>query len=79
MSTPLNKETKKRDIAIAAMSVFADRGFEAASMNQVAKEAGIGKGTIYEYYPSKEELIATAIRIWMEGMIEETEVVPWRS
>lgn len=67
------KNTKKRDIAIAAMTVFTDNGFEAASMNQIAREAGIGKGTIYEYFSSKDELIAVSIRIWMDNMIAEME------
>lgn len=68
-----DKIQKKHDIAVAAMSVFTYHGFETASMNQVAQEAGIGKGTIYEYFSSKDDLIATSIRIWMNNMIEETE------
>ena len=68
-----DKATKKHDIAVAAMTVFIDHGFEAASMNQIAREAGIGKGTIYEYFPSKDDLISTSIRIWMDNMITETE------
>ena len=66
----IDKENKKRDIALAAMSVFADYGFESASMSQVAREAGVGKGTIYEYFSSKDDLIATSIRICMDNMIQ---------
>jgi AcrR family transcriptional regulator len=74
MSTKVfDKATKKHDIAVAAMSVFADHGFENASMNQVAMKAGVGKGTIYEYFPSKDELIATSIRIWLDSIIADTE------
>jgi TetR/AcrR family fatty acid metabolism transcriptional regulator len=69
----IDKENKKRDIAFAAMSVFTDHGFESASMSQVAREAGVGKGTIYEYFSSKDDLIAMSIRLWMDSMIEETE------
>lgn len=69
----IDKDIKRRDIALAAMEVFSERGFEAASMSRVAAKAGVGKGTIYEYFPSKDELIATSIRIWMEQMIADAE------
>ena len=70
---PVNKDRKRREIAQAAMSVFSVHGFDAASMSQVAGEAGIGKGTIYEYFQSKEELTAVAIQVWMEQVIGELE------
>lgn len=69
----IDKEQKRYDIARAAMEVFCERGFESASMSRVAGKAGVGKGTIYEYFPSKDELIATSIRLWMEEMIAEAE------
>lgn len=69
----VDKEQKKREIASAAMTLFAESGFEATSMRQVAGAAGIGKGTIYEYFPSKDELIATSIRLWMDQMIRNAE------
>jgi AcrR family transcriptional regulator len=48
--------TKKETIVTAAISVFARKGYAAARMMDVALAAGIGKGTIYEYFPSKEAL-----------------------
>jgi len=41
-------------------------GFGATSISQIAKVAGIGKGTIYEYYESKEELILYSIQGWIQ-------------
>lgn len=70
---PVDKDQKRRDIALAAMEVFSELGFESASMSRVAERAGVGKGTIYEYFPSKDELIASSIRLWMEQMIAEAE------
>jgi AcrR family transcriptional regulator len=70
---PVDKEKKRREIAAAAMGVFSDHGFEAASIQQVALKAGVGKGTIYEYFRSKEELTAFAIQVWLEEMIQEIE------
>lgn len=71
----VDKAKRKREIALCALGVFAQRGFEAASMSQVAEAAGIGKGTIYEYFSSKDELIDGALRGWMEQMMEGLEAL----
>jgi AcrR family transcriptional regulator len=47
---------KKRQIVEAATRVFAGKGYAAARVIEVAEEAGVGKGTIYEYFRSKEDL-----------------------
>jgi AcrR family transcriptional regulator len=55
------REEKKRDrrkrIAEAARSLFEKRGFEATSMEKIAGKAGLGVGTLYNYYPSKADLL----------------------
>ncbi len=48
--------TRKETIVAAAIAVFSRKGYAAARMVDVALAAGIGKGTIYEYFPSKEAL-----------------------
>ena len=50
------KLSKKTVIFNAAMSIFMEKGYGETRMIDIAKEAGIGKGTIYEYFSSKEEL-----------------------
>ncbi|MDO0972683.1 TetR/AcrR family transcriptional regulator [Mycolicibacterium frederiksbergense] len=57
------------DLAIlqAALALFIDRGVEGASMEQIAKRAGVGKPTIYRRWSSKEEVIAAA----METLVAE--------
>ena len=62
----VNKEKRRKEIALATLEIFSEKGFEATSMSQIAKLAGIGKGTIYEYFESKEELILSAIKAWVE-------------
>ncbi len=47
---------KRRQILEGAQSVFLRMGFDAASMNDITREAGVSKGTIYVYFNSKEEL-----------------------
>ncbi len=51
-----SKREKKRRIVEAAARVFARRGFSGTVMTDIAAGAGIGKGTIYEYFSSKEDL-----------------------
>ncbi len=69
----VDREQRRKEIAAAAMSLFSVKGFEATSISQVAMAAGIGKGTIYEYFKSKDELVATSIQLWIEGMISELQ------
>lgn len=53
------------DLAIlrAGLDLFIERGVEGTSMEQIAKNAGVGKPTIYRRWTSKEELIAAAIEL----------------
>ena len=53
---------KRKQIMEAAIRLFAEEGFEAASMQDIANAAGVAKGTMYLYFPSKEELIAQVYR-----------------
>jgi AcrR family transcriptional regulator len=52
----VDKDRKRREILQAAMQVFAREGYHRARMEAVAVEAGIGKGTVYEYFKSKTDL-----------------------
>lgn len=56
-SEPRDPKAEKRErILEAAAAVFADQGFVGSTIAHVAKAAGIGKGTVYEYVKSKDEL-----------------------
>lgn len=50
------KEEKRIEILNAAIKVVSESGFEGAKIEDIAKEAGIGKGTVYEYFESKNTL-----------------------
>jgi AcrR family transcriptional regulator len=56
----VNKEEKKQDILKAAIRVFAQNGVVNTKMTDIARAAGVGKGTIYEYFRSKEDIFADA-------------------
>lgn len=60
------REEKYTDILRAAIRVFSEHGFDGAKMEYIAKEAGIGKGTIYEYFESKERLFEEIMKFSVE-------------
>ena len=59
-------EFRRSEILDAARRVFARRGFADATVDEIAREAGIAKGTIYLYYKSKGDVYAAAAR---EGLL----------
>lgn len=64
----VDKEAKKEKIILAALKVFARKGFVRATISDVALEADIGKGTVYEYFSTKEELIHQGFRVFVRAM-----------
>ena len=62
MTTPLRLTDRKRHaILAAAAQQFRTCGFEASSMDRIALEAGVSKRTVYNHFPSKEELFAETL------------------
>ena len=53
---------RRQAILDAALSVFAERGFEAARLDDVAARAGVAKGTLYLYFRDKEALFEELVR-----------------
>lgn len=53
---------KQIEIINAAIRVFSKCGFDGAKMEHIAKEAGIGKGTVYEYFTSKYSLFEESLK-----------------
>ena len=53
---------KRRQIMDGARAVFLSAGFDGASMNDIARSAGVSKGTLYAYFASKDELFEAIIR-----------------
>lgn len=66
-------EERPRQILDAALAVFAERGLAAARIDDIAKRAGLSKGTIYLYFPNKEELFREVIRNSVIAFIERGE------
>ncbi len=53
----MKNSTKRDEIISAALELIAEHGFHGAPMAMIAEKAGVGAGTIYRYFPSKEALI----------------------
>ena len=53
---------KRRQILDGARQVFLAQGFDAASMGEIARAAGVSKGTLYVYFASKEELFGELVK-----------------
>ena len=56
MSREKSKEQKRATIIRAAAEAFKDRRFDEVKLDEIAKRAGVGKGTLYLYFKNKEEL-----------------------
>lgn len=54
---------KREKIIQAAVGVFGESGFDAASMADIAAKAGVAKGTLYLYFPSKEQLFEEVFQL----------------
>lgn len=57
ISTTNDKGDKRPRLVDAACSVFAEKGYASTRVADIAERAGVGKGTVYEYFSSKEELL----------------------
>jgi AcrR family transcriptional regulator len=55
-------EDRPREICAAALEVFAEKGFAAAKLDEIAKRAGVSKGTLYLYFEDKEQLFRAVVR-----------------
>src|SRR5204863_3040154 len=67
-------EKKRQLIAQTAARLFATRPFHKVKLDDVAAEAGVGKGTLYIYFKSKEELYFWLIYDGFAKMVEQLEI-----
>jgi AcrR family transcriptional regulator len=65
------KEARPLELLDAALTLFVERGFAATRCEDVAALAGVSKGTLYLYYPSKEELLKAVIHHKVVSQIKE--------
>ncbi len=65
------KEARPGELLEAALDLFVEKGFAATRVDDVAARAGVSKGTLFLYFPSKEELFKAVVRQNIVGRFEE--------
>ena len=64
------KEDRPAEITEAALSAFAEKGYAATRVDDVAKRAGVSKGLLYLYFKTKEDLFKAVIRSFLSPRID---------
>ena len=62
------KQDAKDRVLEAALEVFSQKGFHPATMDEIAEKAGVGKGTLYRHFETKEKLFAELVRLRLEEL-----------
>ncbi len=65
------KDARPGELLDAALELFVEKGFAATRMEEVAARAGVSKGTVFLYFPSKVELFKAVVRQNISGRFEE--------
>ena len=65
------KEARPGELLDAALDLFVEKGFAATRAEEVATRAGVSKGTLFLYFPSKEELFKAVVRENISGRFKE--------
>lgn len=58
----MRSEARARQILACAKRVFAERGFHAANVSHICAAAGIGRGTLYQYFKNKQSVLEAILR-----------------
>lgn len=66
-------EFRCSEILDAARTVFSKRGFNDVTVDEIAAEAGLAKATVYQYFPSKQDIYLAALRAGVHQLLERTE------
>ncbi|KIL37533.1 hypothetical protein SD71_02610 [Cohnella kolymensis] len=69
-------QDKKKQILEAAIRCFARKGFHAASIQEIADELGMAKGSIYFYFKSKDDLLISVFEYYVEMLFDRMEGLP---
>ncbi len=73
----VDKDAMRVRIMEAAMQCYASQGFHAAKMSDIAKVAGLAKGTLYLYFKSKDQLTTALVKWIFQGI--EQQIMPQRA
>ncbi|MDD2547643.1 MAG: TetR/AcrR family transcriptional regulator, partial [Burkholderiaceae bacterium] len=65
------KDARPGELLAAALDLFVDKGYAATRVEEVALRAGVSKGTLFLYFPSKEDLFKAVVRENIGGRFAE--------
>ncbi len=66
----VEKANKRELILAAAREIFGEKGYHTATSEEIAKRAGVGKGTIYQYFDSKQEIFTEMHMLYLKHYSE---------
>jgi AcrR family transcriptional regulator len=69
------KEDRPQEITEAALAAFAEKGYAATRVDEVARRAGVSKGLLYLYFKTKEDLLKAVVRSFVVPKIDELTAV----
>ncbi|MEH6477932.1 MAG: helix-turn-helix domain-containing protein, partial [Sneathiella sp.] len=81
--SPYRSDNRRQELMAAAAHLFNQRGYDATSMRDIAREAGMLAGSMYYHFPSKDDLIIATYeegtRLISEALVSATEgcADPW--
>lgn len=67
------KDARPEELIRAAVALFGEQGFAATNLKDVAKRAGVSKGTVYLYFKSKEDLLRAAVRTSVVPIVDAAD------
>ena len=65
------QEEIRQKIILTAVDMFSEKGFDATTMKQIAREVGIGAATIYKYFPNKDKLIYAYYALVADNTVQQ--------
>lgn len=72
--TRLQVDIRRQQLLELGLQLFANRTYDGLSIDEIAKAAGVSKGLLYHYFPSKRALYVAAVSAAAEQLLEETDI-----
>jgi AcrR family transcriptional regulator len=73
--TQAELEQRRREISDCAVTLFIENGFNETSMRQIAEALGLGKSTLYDYFPSKDDIIVYVVQEHLALLIQRAKAI----
>ena len=70
----LSRSARRAQLLVAARDVFADQGYHAAAMDDIAERAGVSKPVLYQHFPGKLELYQALLTTYADELVAQVEV-----